>query len=59
MHNSGLPVDMIGFSKLKKYKFNIIEDACHALGAKYSLKKNDNVGNCKYSDISCFFTPPS
>ena len=40
MHNSGLPVDMIGFSKLKKkYKFNIIEDACHALGAKYSLKK--------------------
>ena len=59
MHNSGLPVDMIGFGKLKKkYKFNIIEDACHALGAKYSLKKDDNVGNCKYSDISVFSFHP-
>ena len=59
MHNSGLPVDMIGFSKLKKkYKFNIIEDACHALGAKYSLKKDDNVGNCRYSDISVFSFHP-
>jgi len=59
MHNSGLPVDMIGFGKLKKkYKFNIIEDACHALGAKYSLKKGDNVGNCRYSDISVFSFHP-
>ena len=59
MHNSGLPVDMIGFGKLKKkYKFNIIEDACHALGAKYSLKKDDNVGNCRYSDISVFSFHP-
>ena len=32
MHHGGLPCDMKKFYFLKKYKFNIIEDACHALG---------------------------
>ena len=45
--------------KLKKlsnlYKFKIIEDASHALGAKY---KGEYIGNCKYSDISIFSTHP-
>ena len=36
---------------LKKYKFKIIEDCCHALGGKYL---NENAGNCKYSHISVF-----
>ena len=37
MHHGGLPCDMKNFNLLrKKYKFNIIEDACHALGAKYN-----------------------
>jgi dTDP-4-amino-4,6-dideoxygalactose transaminase len=59
MHNGGKASNMSEFFKLKKkYNFNIIEDACHALGAKYSFKKNDNVGNCKYSDISVFSFQP-
>lgn len=59
MHNGGKASNMRAFLELKKkYNFNIIEDACHALGAKYSLKKNDNVGNCKYSDISIFSFHP-
>ena len=59
MHNGGKASNMSEFFKLKKkYNFNIIEDACHALGAKYSFKKNDNVGNCKYSDISVFSFHP-
>ena len=39
----------------KKYKFKIIEDASHALGAKY---KNNMVGNCKWSDITVFSFHP-
>ena len=59
MHNGGKASNMKAFFKLKKkYDFNIVEDACHALGAKYSLKKNENVGNCKYSDISVFSFHP-
>ena len=39
------------FKLSKKFKFKIIEDASHALGAKYL---NDPVGSCKYSDITVF-----
>ena len=39
MHTSGAPNYAEEFFKLKKYNFYIIEDACHALGAKYSIKK--------------------
>lgn len=38
-----------------KYKFKIIEDASHALGAKY---KNKNIGSCSYSDITVFSFHP-
>ena len=42
----------------KKYKFNIIEDACHALGARYNDLTNNKVGNSKYSDLSVFSFHP-
>ena len=43
------------FINLKKYKFHLIEDSCHALGGKYKKYK---VGSCKYSDISTFSFHP-
>jgi len=53
VHLSGLPCDMQKIFQLsKKYGFNIIEDASHAIGAKFSIKNNQNVGNCIYSDIT-------
>ncbi len=59
MHNGGVPSDMEGFLKLKKkYKFNIIEDACHALGAEYDYNKKHKVGGCKYSELSVFSFHP-
>lgn len=59
MHNSGAPNYAEEFFKLKKkYNFYIIEDACHALGAKYSIKKNLKVGNCKFSDLTTFSFHP-
>ena len=39
----------------KKYNFKIIEDASHALGAKY---ENKSVGSCIYSDIAVFSFHP-
>ena len=39
----------------KKYKFKIIEDVSHALGAIY---KNEKIGSCKYSDITVFSFHP-
>jgi UDP-4-amino-4,6-dideoxy-N-acetyl-beta-L-altrosamine transaminase len=53
VHLSGLPCSMQKIFQLsKKYGFNIIEDASHAIGAKFSIKNNQNVGNCIYSDIT-------
>ncbi len=60
MYMGGYPENIIEFSKLKK-KLNcyIIEDACHALGAKYRSKgRNYMVGSCKHSDISTFSLHP-
>tara|TARA_B100000989_G_scaffold299038_1_gene292341 strand:- start:11258 stop:12430 length:1173 start_codon:yes stop_codon:yes gene_type:complete len=39
----------------KKYKFKILEDSSHALGASY---KNQILGNCYYSDITVFSFHP-
>ena len=53
---SGHPYDMFRLKSLsKKYKFKILEDASHAIGAKYF---NNKVGNCKYSDITVFSMHP-
>ena len=59
MYNGGEPNNHKQFYKLKKkYNFYLIEDACHALGAKYSIKKNQYVGSCIYSDIATFSFHP-
>ena len=59
MYNGGSPNNAKKFFSLKKiYKFFLIEDACHALGAKYSIKKNEYVGSCKYSDLATFSFHP-
>jgi len=39
----------------KKFKFKIIEDASHALGAKYDSRF---VGSCQYSDLTVFSFHP-
>jgi len=47
---------LLEIKKLSKiYKFKILEDSSHALGAKY---KGERVGNGKYSDISVFSFHP-
>ncbi len=56
VHLAGHSSDMEKIYKLKKkYKFNLIEDSCHALGGKY---KNIRVGSSKFSDISTFSFHP-
>ena len=40
----------------KKNNINLIEDASHALGAKY--KDGSRVGNCKYSLMTVFSLHP-
>ena len=47
----------IFFRLKKKYKFKILEDACHALGANYINTKN-KIGSCKFSDICVFSFHP-
>ncbi len=47
------------FSLKKRFKFSIVEDACHAIGAKYKFKnKNYFIGSCKHSDICVFSFHP-
>ena len=56
VHFAGNPCDMFQIKKFSKiYKFKIIEDASHALGARY---KNSKVGDCKYSDLTVFSFHP-
>jgi dTDP-4-amino-4,6-dideoxygalactose transaminase len=60
MYLGGYPENVIEFYNIKK-KFNcyLIEDACHAFGAKYIYKKKYlPVGCCKHSDISTFSLHP-
>ena len=60
MYNGGYPSNIDKFQYLKKkYNCFIIEDACHALGAKYKFKNQTlKVGSCKHSDISTFSLHP-
>ena len=56
VHMCGQPADMEKIYDLsKKYGFKIIEDASHAIGARY---KDSRVGSCKYSDITVFSFHP-
>ncbi|WP_429181063.1 UDP-4-amino-4,6-dideoxy-N-acetyl-beta-L-altrosamine transaminase [Aeromonas salmonicida] len=50
VHFAGLPCDMKEIHRLgQEYGFRIIEDACHALGARYH---DEPTGNGRYSDIT-------
>ncbi len=56
VHFSGQSCDMRAIHKLsQQYGFHIIEDASHAIGAKY---RDETVGNCRYSDITVFSFHP-
>ena len=56
VHLSGNPCRMKKIFELsRKYNFKIIEDASHAIGAKYQGKP---VGNCEFSDITVFSFHP-
>jgi|TARA_B110000046_G_C13004738_1_gene403849 UDP-4-amino-4,6-dideoxy-N-acetyl-beta-L-altrosamine transaminase len=56
VHLAGLPYEQKKLWELsKKYKFKIIEDASHAIGAKHY---NQKVGNCKWSHITVFSFHP-
>lgn len=56
VHFAGQSCDMKAIRELAdQYGFYIIEDASHAIGAKYLDKP---VGNCRYSDISVFSFHP-
>ena len=46
VHFAGQPCEMDAILKIaKKYKLIVIEDACHALGAKYKNKKIGGIGD--------------
>lgn len=56
VHLCGLPCDMKRIRELsQEYGFRIIEDASHAIGARY---QGEPVGNCRYSDITVFSFHP-
>lgn len=56
VHLCGQPCDMLAIHALgQEYGFRIIEDASHAIGARY---RGDPIGNCRYSDIAVFSFHP-
>ncbi len=56
VHHSGQPCDMRAINMLaRKHNFRVIEDASHAIGARY---EGDYVGNCRYSDVAIFSFHP-
>lgn len=56
VHFAGQPCDMKAIHMLsQRYGFRIIEDASHAIGARYA---NSVVGDCLYSDITIFSFHP-
>ena len=60
MYLGGYPSNILNLYKIKnKYKCFLIEDACHALGAKYRISnKSYKIGSCKHSDIAVFSLHP-
>ena len=60
MYNAGYPSNAELFYKFKnKLNCYIIEDACHALGAEYTVNyKRFKIGSCKHADISTFSLHP-
>lgn len=71
VHFAGLPCDMYEiYRTAEKYNLIIIEDACHALGAKYRLPQSETgnqrsgedgwikVGSCAHSHMAVFSFHP-
>ena len=60
MYLGGYPENVIEFCNIKKkLKCYLIEDACHALGAKYLYNKQYfPIGCCNHSDIATFSMHP-
>ena len=60
MYLGGYPENVIEFYNIKKkYKCFLIEDSCHAFGAKYKFKnKILYIGSCEHSDIATFSLHP-
>jgi UDP-4-amino-4,6-dideoxy-N-acetyl-beta-L-altrosamine transaminase len=56
VHLCGQPCDMAAIGALaNRYGFRVIEDASHAVGARY---RGEPVGNCRHSDITVFSFHP-
>lgn len=56
VHLAGQSCDMAAIKALAdRYGFRIIEDASHAVGARY---RGEPVGNCRYCDIAIFSFHP-
>ncbi len=56
VHLSGQPCELEPIHALsRRYGFRIIEDASHAIGARY---KDERIGSCRYSDIAVFSFHP-
>jgi UDP-4-amino-4,6-dideoxy-N-acetyl-beta-L-altrosamine transaminase len=56
VHYAGHPCDMEKIKEVAdKYGLFVVEDACHALGARY---KDSKIGSCKYSDMTVFSFHP-
>lgn len=56
VHFAGHPVHLENIADIaQRHHLLLIEDACHALGAKY---KNTTIGDCRYSDMAVFSFHP-
>lgn len=56
VHFGGEPCDMAAIATLaERYGFAVIEDASHAVGARY---RSEPVGNCRFSAITVFSFHP-
>lgn len=56
VHMCGQSCDMEAIHHLSvRYGFRVIEDASHAIGGRY---RAENIGNCRYSDITIFSFHP-
>jgi UDP-4-amino-4,6-dideoxy-N-acetyl-beta-L-altrosamine transaminase len=56
VHFSGQPCDMARIAELAQaHGVSVIEDASHAIGARY---RGEPVGNCRYSDLTVFSFHP-
>lgn len=56
VHHSGQPCEMESIHALAStYSVRVIEDASHAIGARY---RDEYIGNCRYSDVVVFSFHP-